>query len=617
MRARVLRSLVAALVCTSLSSACLFSRGPVGVNEVRPEDVRAAVSAFVLDGKVLSASTREVLESHDLQDVYDRDRLAALRALHARAVVEPRPADLFGLAEISYLIGYRRRDPDAYLASAVYAYTFLLGQQNTARANPYDRRFRWACDLYNDALMRAYTAPDGHAFAPAAGLRTLPIGSLRVARKDEGEVEDIASLLPADRYHVRGLKLRLRDSGLGVPLIGVLERDAEREGSRLWLHAKEMPLTAFLRLDGSLAELEAGIDATLELHHGYEASTITVEGQDVPLESDRSATLAHALDRSEVWSFSFSGFFSSESAARSNRLILVQPYQHGRVPVVFVHGTASSPGYWADLFNSLWGDPELRSSAQFWFYRYTTGNPIPYSAAELRAALAEAVQTLDPDGDDPALRRMVVIGHSQGGLLAKLMVVADDRTWFEEATGMHLDELELSPGQESDLLRSLEFEPAPSVARVVFVSTPHRGSFVSDTWYSRLLANLIRLPQDLSAIGRDVLGRSERLPPELRRMPTSVSGMRTDSPYLEHLVGLPLAPGVVAHSIVSIGDADPRDPEDLADADDGVVSYGSAHVDGVASEFLVPCGHSSQSHPGTIQEVRRILLEHVRASDRP
>jgi len=40
------------------------------------------------------------------------------------------------------------------------------------------------------------------------------------------------------------------------------------------------------------------------------------------------------------------------------------------------------------------------------------------------------VQELDPEGKDDALRKMVVIGHSQGGLLTKLTAIdSGDRFW--------------------------------------------------------------------------------------------------------------------------------------------------------------------------------------------
>jgi hypothetical protein len=46
---------------------------------------------------------------------------------------------------------------------------------------------------------------------------------------------------------------------------------------------------------------------------------------------------------------------------------------------------------------------------------------------------------------------------------------------------------------------------------------------------------------------------------------------------------------------------------------DGVVAYESAHIDGVESERVVRFGHSTQGHPETIEEVPRILREHIGA----
>ena len=42
--------------------------------------------------------------------------------------------------------------------------------------------------------------------------------------------------------------------------------------------------------------------------------------------------------------------------------------------------------------------------------------------------------------------------------------------------------------------------------------------------------------------------------------------------------------------------------------------YSSAHLDGMESEFIVHAGHSCQGNPLTIEEVRRILLEHLKGA---
>jgi hypothetical protein len=73
------------------------------------------------------------------------------------------------------------------------------------------------------------------------------------------------------------------------------------------------------------------------------------------------------------------------------------------------------------------------------------------------------------------------------------------------------------------------------------------------------------------------------------------------------LAPLPLAQGVSGHSIIAVKDEGP-----LEEGSDGVVKYTSAHLDGLDSEFIVRSGHSSQSNPHTIGEVRRILLLHAK-----
>jgi hypothetical protein len=86
--------------------------------------------------------------------------------------------------------------------------------------------------------------------------------------------------------------------------------------------------------------------------------------------------------------------------------------------------------------------------------------------------------------------------------------------------------------------------------------------------------------------------------------------MSPSNPIFKTLADIPLANGIAGHSIISIeGDEEP--PE----GDDGVVAYTSAHVDYVESEFLVRSGHSCQGNPLVIEEVRRILLEHLKENN--
>src|SRR5262249_40175486 len=72
--------------------------------------------------------------------------------------------------------------------------------------------------------------------------------------------------------------------------------------------------------------------------------------------------------------------------------------------------------------NELRNSPAIASRYQFWVFLYPTGMPIPASARQLRESLARARDAVDPCHADDSLDRMVLVGHSMGGVLSKMMV---------------------------------------------------------------------------------------------------------------------------------------------------------------------------------------------------
>jgi pimeloyl-ACP methyl ester carboxylesterase len=275
--------------------------------------------------------------------------------------------------------------------------------------------------------------------------------------------------------------------------------------------------------------------------------------------------------------------------------------------VVFVHGTASSIVRWMEMYNRLLADPELRRRYQVWFFQYDSGNPIALSALRLREALSGAVARLDPEGKDPALRRMVLIGHSQGGLLVKMQAISTgDRIW----TGVSrtsFDQVQLSDETRDLIRRGLFVEPLPGVARVVFICTPQRGSFVAGR---DIIANLTRwlltLPVALTGVAADLARNPDAFAAGGSPvMPSAVDNMSPRHPFIRALQEIPVAPAIKVHSIIAVEGDGP-----VEEGDDGVVKYASAHIEPVESELVVKSGHSVQGNPHAIEEVRRILRLH-------
>jgi pimeloyl-ACP methyl ester carboxylesterase len=495
---------------------------------------------------------------------------------------------------------------DYYLSAVIYSYLYLFGAGRQPPPTGFDDRFRIACDVYNAGLAKGLGSLErtNAVVLLEDGPRQLPPGRVEV-RLDTNAfpfaLTRFVNFLSADQFLIRGLSVRDRQSGLGAPLIGVGKQEGPSPLTR------RVPATVFGRPQGDLKAWNAGqLSLTLELYSGYGSDTVQVGDATLPLETDLTAPLAHALNQSFVWSLGMGQFFSSVERIKTD-IYLSQPYQRGRIPVVFVHGTFSSPIWWAEMLNTLRADPEIRRRYQFWYFIYNSGSPVPYSAVKLRECLAAKVKQLDPEGTDAALQQMVVIGHSQGGLLTKLTATdTGDRLW--KAVGVKsLEDPKLTEKQRELLRRYFLFEPLPFVKQVVFISTPHRGSYKVTGFARKLTRKLVTLPGTLLQQGRELTGLAENLNIQgLKVMPTSLDSMSPNNKYLLALAEIPTAPGVTSHSIIAVqGDGDYHQGKD------GLVAYSSAHVDYAASEFIVRSFHSCQDKPPTIEEVRRILLEHL------
>jgi pimeloyl-ACP methyl ester carboxylesterase len=289
-------------------------------------------------------------------------------------------------------------------------------------------------------------------------------------------------------------------------------------------------------------------------------------------------------------------------------LSLLLPYRRGKVPVVFIHGLWANPMSWSRMIESLEADAILSDRYQFWTFGYSTGDPLPHSAALLRRDLDEVRRKFDPDRSDAAFDRMVIVGHSMGGLITKMMVQDSGNRLWRLVSDRPIDELAGEPDDRELFRRALIYKPRPEVRRVVFIATPHRGSRVDRGGLERLGSRLVRLPDPLRASHGRLLARNapEFFTERFRKgLPTSIDELEWQSPILMRLDELGLAPTITAHSIIAVR----RDPP-VAGGSDGLVPYESAHLEGVASESLVSSGHLCQDHPAVIREVRRILVVH-------
>jgi len=607
------------LLCLVLALACSGCFGaPVAIKRLSPRDASRAQAASILTTDELSRETEVVLRRHNLQALYAADPRAAIQRLHVQVADDSDDnAGLIALAEMSLKVGEDEEARDYALAAAVYAYAYLFPNEAAPPwAKSMDPDVPLAADLYRRALVAAFRSDDGRRVVFRAGAYPLPFGSLAV-RFDEqhllwGDLR-LVDLEPAAEIEVVGMKNRYRQPGLGAALTASTEPAAGDPGDRLTGKALHVAVTAILRLDQARQQLRGDqLTGLLEIYPTNDVRTAVVSGVPVPLEAEPTVALASSVVQSHLWDTELSAFLGNLLNVREpSRLGAIEPFHRGRIPVVFVHGTASSPMRWADMVNDLQADPVLRDRFQFWFFTYDSGNPIAYSSMLLRQALSEAVARLDAQGIDPCLQNMVVIGHSQGGLLTKMTAVDTSDQLWANVSSKPFDQAKLSEASRTLLKDALFVEPLPFVKRVIFVATPHGGSYLAGPQFvSRLAAWMISMPKNLVGVTADVVGLSDATSGymQLQRIPTSIDNMSPGNGFIKTLRRIPVAPGIAAHSIVGVDGGGP-----VASGGDGVVKYESAHIAGVESEFVVDSPHSMQSHPDVVNEVDRILRLHAAA----
>jgi len=407
------------------------------------------------------------------------------------------------------------------------------------------------------------------------------------------------------------LRKDLYRKGIGVPYVANWKSTPDRK--------KNNP---FMAKNGYFASVSATLDikksssenrlASLVFHNANLTEQVKIHDRTFTLAYDQSALVEHLLTLKNDFS-ALGSLMRPQKYIQHIALKSISPPDPERIPAIFVHGLASEPRTWQNVYNELRADRKIREKYQIYFFRYPTGVPVLYSAAKLREQLAELHKELNKNGRNRRADQMLLVGHSMGGLVSKSQVQdSGDLLWlhFKDTTAKRFH---FTNKQLADLKHYLKFKPNPHISRVVFVATPHRGSGLADIWIVRQMRKLIQAPFAIVGAPFAALDRQKEKD-SLDKLyqsgiPTSMDNLSPQSNYVKNSVKLPLRKGLKIHSIVgNLKGLELTDPE----CPDGVVPHTRAHLGEVESELVVPYGHSAHEHAEAIQEIHRIMLLHLK-----
>ncbi len=427
--------------------------------------------------------------------------------------------------------------------------------------------------------------------------------------------DDVPMEDPAEHYH---------EPGLGVPVVGVVPWDRLKHfGPQAKVH---------FSAKGTVSTMTAVLDfprgsgrPELVFLRRLRQDTYPVGRMRYQLAADFSAPLEVYWGLTRVKDNRWLGMLRPQALRPLEGLSSAEEYNPRKIPVILTHGLMSSAGTWDKLVNRLMTVKEIRETYQFWYFNYPTGISWVVTAAEYRKALANAREVLDPEHKNRNWDRMVVVGHSMGGLITHysqcenpwdmLRSLPDKlRPAPELLQARYIDTPFDNPRREA-FREQFYFRPVQA-GLVVYMATPHRGAPLASYRIVAFLTRLVELPTNLLSAAVDLVTLQQDSlladPSQLTDWFTSVGQLSPSSYSIRGLGPLRVRPART-HSVIGVKRFPPGGQ--LARSSDGVVPYYSSHLNW-GTETTVLSDHSVQDTKTAALDLAYLLLEYARACEK-
>ncbi|WP_288383053.1 alpha/beta fold hydrolase [uncultured Acinetobacter sp.] len=513
-----------------------------------------------------------------------------------------------------------------------YSYAYLFLTQRKPQDRIFDNRQVQIRDFYNQAIAKQVTLYGLRN--PQKQVQTqiqLGDNTYRINFNDFPQLakQPLEKFISSYNLNFSGLRTINRRDGFGSEFVAVFPPSNRKESSKYIvdpLHynfksgqnpnihdARYLAVTLVVEPQikpKNVDQILNNPQFVIKVYDPYNTENIKVAGKSYPLAANFSAPYGLWLAENNLGILAYLSLLDRDQRLSMPHLYKLEPYNPNKKIIVLVHGLASSPEAWIGLTNDIMGDRVLREHYQVWQIFYSTNMPILESRYQIYALLQQAFDGLDPQ--DAADHNAVLIGHSMGGIISRLLVSKADLS--DKAFKMLNTNQRQRFKRDQNVLNRFKIQPIENFDRAIFMSAPHRGTDYADRWFTLAARKIIRLPSSFLGALTDTLTNDAT--DQAKDLTNGINGgliqngpsdLSHKSKFIALTKDVVPPKGYVFHSIMG-NITKSQEPDQITD---GIVPYSSAHLDGAVSEKIIKGGHSIQETPEALLELRRILHLHL------
>ena len=508
-----------------------------------------------------------------------------------------------------------------------YSYAYLFKTERQPQDRIFNNRQVQIRDFYNQALAKFIALEVQNTKSPSVIKAGDSTYTFDFSHYPELEKNIPEALLSTYNMNFSGLRSINRRDGFGAEFVTILKEPTKAEEDKYIVdpvHHKysngmnpnihkprylAVSITAQPEGNESVDSILHNPNFKLKVFDPYSTEKIDVSGKSYPLAANFSAPYGLWLAENNLGAAAYLSLIDRDKRLTIPHLYMLEPYNPNKKVIVLVHGLASSPEAWIRLTNDIMGDNALREHYQVWQIFYSTNMPILESRFQINTIINQGFESIDQKS--ASAKDAVLIGHSMGGIIARLLV--SDQNLSNNAQKM-LKNRQFNRFKDDPVFNArLNIQSVPNFNRAIFISAPHRGTDYADRWFTRAARKVIKLPGAFLGALADSVDEKNLNPKKILKdidgglIQNGPSDLSHNSKFTQLTENVMPKKGMIYHSIMG-NITNSNDPDIMTD---GIVPYRSSHLDGAVSEKIIKGGHSIQETPEAVLELRRILKLHL------